>query len=812
VSVLLYRLGHACARHRYPVIGIWLAAVVGLVIAASAVGEQTSQDLSLPGTDSTEATDLLDAKLPKEANGTVPLVLESSQGRLDSGSNERAVKATVRSLEHTSEVRSAVSPLSSKGADALSKDGKIGYISLTLYEGPDDLTEDEAQDVLDAAQPAEDAGLSVSVGSYVGQELSRPSTEWSERLGIAAAIIILLVSLGTVPAMLLPIAIAITGVATGLSLITLLGHLIQVPQVASTLGTMIGLGVGIDYSLFVINRYRQRLAAGVDVEESIARAAATSGSAVAFAGGTVVIALLSLVLAGIPIVSALGYCSALVVLVAVLAANTLMPAALATVGSKIEALRVRKDSGHHDDRPHGWARWAEGVAKRPWFSMIAAVGALVVLALPIFDMKLGQEDVGVLPEDVTARQAYDGLTAGFGVGANGPMLVAVDMRPPAHNDQKKLDQLNQKEQAQQEQEQEAIQQQTQALVEEGVPEDEAQQEATQQVEAQSQQSPKQQQQLQQQKKFLSSTASDPRLVKLENRISKTHGVKDVSQAKLNDSGTAAVFTVTATTAPSNYATSDLVRHLRDTVIPDATAGTQLQAHVGGTTAGYIDLADRISDKLPQVILTVVLLSVLLLLLAFRTVLVPITAAIMNLLSVAASYGVLTAVFEKGWGNELIGLDRTIPIESFVPLFMFAILFGLSMDYQVFLVSRIGELHRNRLEAGEEKPNRGAVVDGLASSARVITSAALIMVSVFASFVLNGDPTVKQFGVGLAVAIAVDATIVRCVLVPSAMELMGEANWWLPRWLDRVIPRVGLETEDALPPLPEPAPAPAKAKA
>ena len=795
MSLLLYRLGHLCARHRLVVIAIWAVAVVAIVVAARSVGSQTSDDLTLPGTGSTQATDLLDEKLPKQANGTVPIVLESTGGRLDKGKNQKATEATVRSLKRAPGVRSAVSPLSAAGKDALSKDGRIGYVSLTLDYGPGELSEDEANTIIDAAQPARDAGLEVSAGGYLGQAVSKPSTESSERIGIAAAIVILLLALGTVVSMAIPIVVAIIGVVTGLSAIALLGHLIEVPSVAPTLGTMIGLGVGIDYSLFIVTRYRRRLADGLAVEEAIARSAATSGSAVAFAGSTVVIALLSLTFAQIPIVSALGYSAAIVVAIAVLAATTLLPAILALLGPRVESLRVpHVTPEHHDDQPHGWARWARGVATRPWPSLIAAVLILVLLALPVLDMRLGQEDVGQLPEDTSARQSYDAIKQGFGVGENGPFLIAVEFAKPAHNDQRSLDQLKQQQSAQQAQQQQAVSEQAQELVAEGVPADQAQSEAESAVAAQGP-SAAEQRKSEQQQKFLRSTASDPDLVKLENKISKDPGVKSVSPAKVAPSGRGAVFTAIPTTAPSAYATQDTVNRLRDEVIPAATKGTDLAAYVGGTTAGYIDLADRISEKLPSVIAIVVGLSVVLLLVAFRSVLVPLTAALMNLLSVAAAYGVLTAVFEKGWGNELIGLERTIPIESFVPLLMFAILFGLSMDYQVFLVSRIGEVWRKRGD------NREAVIEGLASSARVITAAAAIMVSVFASFILNGDPTVKQFGVGLAVAIAVDATIVRCLLVPAAMVLLGARNWWLPGWLEKVLPRVGLESEDALPPLP-----------
>jgi RND superfamily putative drug exporter len=522
---------------------------------------------------------------------------------------------------------------------------------------------------------------------------------------------------------------------------------------------------------------------------------ATAGGAVLFAGATVVIALLSLAIARIPIVSALGYSAALVVLVAVAAAITLLPALLAILGRRIDSLRVpfiRPPA--HDDRPHGWARWARGVGKRPWAAGTIALALLVGLAVPVLNLQLGQQDNGQLPKSTTVRQAYDLLAKGFGPGANGPLLIAVSFGTPAHPNQKQLDQLQAKQQAQKQQEQQAVQQSTQQLIAEGVPPDQAQAEAQQQVSSQQgSSSSAQQQKLSQQEAFLKSPASDPRLVKLENKISKTKGVKDVSPAKLDKSGDTAVFTVIPTTAPSSNATEDLVRHLRSSVIPAALKGTDLDAFVGGQTAGYIDLADRISERLPLVIATVIALSFVLLMLAFRSVVVPLTAGLMNLFSVGAAYGVLTFVFQEGHGAKLIGLEGATPIVSFVPLLMFAILFGLSMDYQVFLLTRVQEHYRRT------RDNHEAVVDGLAVSARVITSAALIMVCVYTSFILNGDPTVKQFGLGLAVAIAIDATIVRCLLVPAVMVLLGDSNWWLPRLLSRALPEIGIEGEEGLPP-------------
>ncbi len=773
MSALLYRLGHLCVRRHRIVLAIWLAIVVGLTVAVQIAGKQTSDNLTLPGTGSTKATNLLADKLPEQQNGTVPIVFVATSGKLDQGANKTAIDKAVKDLAAVDGVEKAVNPLSSKGADALSKDKTIAYASLTLSDSPGDLTEDEANAIIDAAQPAVDAGLEVSAGGYLGQQVSKPATESSEAIGLAMAVIILLFTFGTAVAMSLPIATALVTVITGLALIGLLGHLTEISSIAPTLGTMIGLGVGIDYSLFIVKRYLERLDDGVEASEAIARSVATSGSAVVFAGGTVVIALASLLFAGIPLVTALGLSSALVVLVAVVAAITFLPALLAVVGERIHSLRVPFGGAKDDDgRPHGWARWAHGVADHPWAAGLAAVAILVALSLPLLDLRLGQEDVGQLPESTTARQSYDAMRQGFGDGANGPFLVAAKLKPPAQNNQKKLDKLN---------DQVAQQQQ---LVEAGLapPPSAADQRQTQQ-----------------QQKFLESTASDPRLTGLEKDISKAHGIDTVSQAKVSKDGTGAVFSVTAVSAPSAYSTQNDVRELRDTVIPESTKGEGVTAYVGGTTASYIDLADRISDKLVSVIAIVVGLSFFLLMLAFRSLLVPLTAGLMNLLSVCAAYGVLTAVFEKGWGVGLIGLDHAVPVESFVPLLMFAILFGLSMDYQVFLLSRIHERFT------ESDDNREAVVDGLASSARVITSAALIMVSVFASFILNGDPTVKQFGIGLAVAIAVDATIVRCLLVPATMIIIGRGNWYFPDWLDRALPRVGLESEDALPDLPAPAP-------
>ena len=775
----LYHVGRFCTRHNRVVITLWIIAVVGLALAGRAVGDRTSDNLTLPGTDSTRATNVLEAHLPDQANGSNPLVLQSSGGKLTSSKNEKAVNETVKQVRDTPHVIKAVNPLSDKGSEFLSKDKKIAYIPVTLDVGQSDITDDEAQAVLDAGEPAQKAGLDVSLGGYAGQQLSKPDTHMSEAIGLGAAVVILLFAFGTATAMALPIVTAVLGLVSSLALISVLGLLTDVPTVAPTLATMIGLGVGIDYALFIVTRHKLQLRDGMEMEESIARATATAGGAVLFAGTTVVIALASLLFAGIPLVTKLGYCAAVAVVVSVIGATTLLPALLGALGPRINSLRVKLGRTHPDDhRPHGWARWARGVARRPWISVVAATAVLVVLALPVTGLHLGQSDTGALPESTTARQAYDGIAKGFGAGTNGPLLVAAELGKPAKPDQKNLNEINKK-QKQLEQQQQQIEQ---SALMQGATQQQAQAEAQQQTKSQSDK-------LTKQKKRAQSPATDPRLTKLSDQIAKTEDVKSVSPPALDKRGTAAVYTVISKSAPSDERTEDLVNELRSETIPQATKGTDMTAWVGGQTAGYIDLATRISDKLPAMILIVVGLSFVVLMLAFRSLVVPAKAALMNLLSVAAAYGVVTFLFQEGHGASLIGLDGPIPIVSFVPLLMFAILFGLSMDYEVFLLTQIKEHYME-----SKRPTR-AVIEGLANTGRVITSAALIMVCVFTSFVLNGDPVVKQFGVGLAVAIAIDATIVRCLLVPAVMTLLGKASWWMPSWLGRRLPRISVEGEE-----------------
>ena len=741
---------------------------------------------------------------------------------------------------------------------------------------PSELGLDEAERIIAVDQPLGKAGLDTAAGGYLGKQVSKPSTHVSEVVGLLAAVVILLFTFGTFVAMGMPILTAVLGLAIGMGIITLLSHTLEVPSSAPALATMIGLGVGIDYALFIVTRHRSQLAGGMEPRESVARAVTTSGGAVVFAGGTVMIAMISLVAARIPLVTTLGFTASVVVLVALLAAITLLPAVLGLLGTGINRLRLPGMRIHHDERPHGWARWAAFVGSHPLPALLVGAAILVVLALPVRALHLGQVDNGSMPTDTQTRQSYDLMTDGFGVGSNGPMLVAVSLSKPAQNDQKQLEEV-QKQQQQQEQQtiqqetakqqqqadqqiqQQAQQQQTQAnqeiqqqaqqqqqqaettiseqaqqleegagpaaqaAIEQGAEQEKDQ--ADQQIQQQAQQTQNQKdqeirqqaqqtqsqenkkiaqqvqqqveqqaktssqgQQVEQQEEFLKSKASDPRLVSLRKDIEKTSGVDSVTLPLVNDNGDAAVLTVTPTTAPSAIATEDLVDKLRDDVIPAATKGKNMSADVGGSTASYIDLAVEITDQLPRVIGIVLVLSYLVLLLAFRSLLVSLKAVLMNALSILSAFGVVTYAFNHDWTARLIGLEGAVPIISFVPLMMFAVLFGLSMDYEVFLMTHVRE---EWMETGD--PHE-AVVHGLATTGRVITSAAMIMVSVFLAFVINGDPTIKQFGLGMAAAVAVDATVVRCLLVPAIMSLLGYAGWWMPKWLDWALPNFSIEGE------------------
>lgn len=720
-NAFLRHIAQFCVHHKKLVLIGWAILVIGVVVLSGSVGSAASDNISLPGTQSQQAANILQKKFPSQANGSSPLVIHARQGTLLEPKNMMAVQRAVAAGKRSPLVQTIVSPYN-PAAPAVNRSGKTGYISVTLRKSIVDYTPKQVQTLVDQMEaPLQQAGLESAAGGLVGQRILPAGSDISELIGILAAIIILLLTFGSAVSMMMPIVTAIVGLITSLSVITLLSHVMTVPTVAPILGAMLGLGVGIDYALFLVSRHRQQLAEGMDENESIIQAVSTTGGAVLFAGITVIIAICSLAIAGIPIVSAMGFMAAVAVLFAILSALTFLPALLAVLGPRIDHWRLpwlHQQANQTVDHDHSrWAKWAAGVAKRPWGSIVAAMLILGVLAIPTFSLVLGQANPGQGPKNEQATQAYQLLTEGFGPGVNGPVLLTAT---------------------------------------------------------------------------LPSSDAAAKLLLLRAAISKERNVVLVSPPQLNAAKDTAIITVMPKTGPAADATAALVQRLRHHTIPKLLAGSGVTVYVGGATAGNIDLADNISDSLPELILVVILLSFLVLLLAFRSIAIPVQAAVMNLLGVAASYGVIVAVFQWGWLSSMIGVDGIAPIVSFVPLMMFAILFGLSMDYEVFLVSHIQE------EYSKSGDNRQAVIRGLSQSAKVITAAALIMFCVFGSFVLNPDPTVKQFGLGLAFAIAIDATVIRCLLVPALMVLLGRRNWWLPKWLERALPHMSIEGKKPAP--------------
>jgi RND superfamily putative drug exporter len=725
VSSFLRRVAVFSARHRALVVGVWLVLLVGGGLASHAAGTKYSSSAEAAGSDSAAANDVMARSFDKNLSDASPIVFHVDEGSITDAENRSVVEESLGDLSHADYVKSVTDPFS-KDNPTVSRDGRTAYATVLPSQALGDLSVDEAQTVLDTArEPAKGSSVDVDAGGQLGSKLSKPETHSSEIIGIGVAMVILVLVFGTVTAMVLPIAIAIMGLFGGLSLVSLFGHLVDVPDVAPTVATMIGLGVGIDYALFIVTRARSARHDGMSVPDAIGHAAATSGTAVAFAGGTVIIALLALAVSGVGLISVLGQASAIVVLVALLASATLLPALLACCGDGIERLRVGRDRRPTLGHSRRWLSWGQRLSRRPGIIGTVCVIGLIALASPVAKLELGLTDNSSAPGTTTVRHAYDELTAGFGAGANGPLLVMADLG-----------------------------------------------------------------------KDKATGPDDPRLVALHDGLAASKDAQAVGAPQVSRDGTAALINVIPAGSPTSDATSNLVDESRDSIIPQSG----VSAHVGGSTAQLLDLADLIGRRLPLIIAVVVGLSMLLLLVAFRSAVAPLQAAFVNLLAVGGAYGVLTAVFQEGHGVTGIGLDGAIPIVSYVPMMMFAILFGLSMDYQVFLLSRV----REELDAGKSAAR--AVVDGLAGTGKVIGSAAAIMVAVFGSFILNGDPTVKEFGVGLASAILIAGSMV-CVLLPAVMLLTGRLTWWLPRWLDRLLPHIDVEGGTS-PGDPSPAPSPA----
>ena len=723
----LERLGRWCAAHGWPVVLVWVQVLLLVVGLAVAVGSSTSDDFTVPGSGSKQALDLLAERFPARAGVEGLLVLHVDDGDLRAPGPRAAIVDVAERLDDAPDVTSVALPEDQRAGGRISADGRTAVIAFALDKAPGDVDPDDVQRVLEAAAAAREAGIRTEVGGAVAVAASTPETGAAEVVGLTAAALILLIAFGSAVAMSLPLVTALVGLGIGLAALSALGPAFGIPSVAPSLATMIGLGVGIDYALFVVTRYRTQLAAGMPVLDAAARATATSGAAVVFAGVTVMIAICGLAIAGVPILAAVGYATSLVVALAVLAAITLLPALLGLVGTRIDRLRLPwagRSTGA------GWQRWSQRVGRHPWVSVVLSLTIMLGLAAPALSLRLGQPDSGSASTSTTERRAYDLLAAGFGPGTNGPLLLAVDLASPARPGPEPAD-------------------------------GEAAAAST------------------------DPRGSDPRLARLTDAVAALPGVASVAAPLVGPDGRAAIVVVIPTTSPQDPGTEALIHRLREDVLPTVTAPGD-EVHVGGQTAIFVDLADRVAQRLPWFIGAVVLLSCVLLAVVFRSLLVPLQAAVMNVLSIGAALGVVVGVFQKGVGLDLVGLEEPVPIISFVPLMMFAILFGLSMDYQVFLLSAVREAWL------DSDDNREAVTTGLARTGRVITSAALIMMAVFSSFVLSDDPLLKIFGLGLTIAILLDATVVRCMLVPAVMVLCGRTNWWLPPTLDRRLPTFDLE--------------------
>ena len=709
---MLQRIAHFAYRRRRLVLALWLVALIGVNVLGSSIGSSFSQSFSLPGTESQRAVDLLHARFPARAGDSGQIVF-SSPGDVRTPAVEARLSGVFTAVAHVPGVTGVESPYSPAGARQISKDGTVAYATVDFAKSGNQITSRTTNAVEHLAGAARGDGVKVELGGQMFE--SAPALGATELIGIIAAIIILLVVFESVLAMGLPIMTALFGIGIGLALVEMISHLVSTPNFATELASMIGIGVGIDYALFIVTRYRQGLQEGLAPEPAVVRAIDTSGRAVVFAGTTVMISVLGLYLMGIAFVQGLAVGTSLTVALVMLASITLLPAVLGFAGYNIDKLSVpgRRTRETHS-RQSLWFRWSRIVQRRPWPAFLATLAILGVLAVPMFSLRQGFSDAGGNPTSDTTRRAYDMLARGFGPGFNGPLTLAAEV--PAGTDPAVLNEL---------------------------------------VAA----------------------------------LRRTPGVAAASVPTFSPSGTAAVIQVIPTTSPQAVQTTDLVTHLRDQVVPQVVDRTPVVVHVGGLTAATIDVSNKLSSRLPLFIAAVLALSFLLLLAVFRSVLVPLKAVVMNLLSIGAAYGVIVAVFQWGWLGSVVGISKTGPIAPFIPMMMFAITFGLSMDYELFLLSRIREQYDRTHD------NALAVADGLASTARVITAAALIMVIVFLSFVTGSEPTLKLFGLGLAVAILIDATLVRMVLVPATMELLGDRNWWFPGWLDRITPRLHVEAGD-----------------
>ncbi|MFJ8001503.1 MMPL family transporter [Streptomyces sp. NPDC096310] len=713
-------LARWCVTHRLLAVLLWLLALGGTSAAAGVMGTSYSNDYEVPGTESGRATELLGTAFPGLGGDSNTIVWHTEHGSVRDAGVELRAGEMLGKVAGLPGISSVVSPYSAEGAEQISADGRTAYARVTFDRQADDIPPSQARALVDTATSLEGArkGLGVELGGSAVALTEATSAHTAEIVGVAVAAVVLFLVFGSFAAGLLPIATALVSVGTAYAGIVLLGHAMTVADFAPMLGLLIGLGVGIDYALFIVVRHRKGLQRGLTVPEAAVSAVATTGRAVVFAGATVCIALLGMLILRLSFLNGVAIAASLTVVLTVAASVTLLPALLSFIGTRALSRRQRARLAAHGPRPDlptGFAvRWSLFVERRP--KLLGAVAAVVmlVLALPTFALHLGSSDQGNNAATATTRKAYDQLAEGFGPGVNGPLTLV------AH---------------------------------------------------------------------LDSAADRLAMDQLPDALRATEGVASVGPIAFNGSGDTALLTVVPESSPQSRHTSDLVDRLRGDVLPTAAAGTSLAVYVGGVTASYDDFADIIVGKLPLFVGVVIALGCLLLLLAFRSVGIPLKGPLMNVAAVASSFGVVVAIFQWGWGSELLGLGSAGPIEPFLPVIMVSVLFGLSMDYQVFLVSR---MYEEWLETGD---NARAVRVGLSETGRVINSAAVIMISVFLAFVLSGDRVIAMFGIALATAVALDAFVLRTLLVPALMHLLGGANWWLPRAVDRRLPRISIEAPE-----------------
>ncbi|MEU0167708.1 MMPL family transporter [Streptomyces iakyrus] len=712
-------LARWCVQRRLLSVLLWLLAFAGVAAGAAVAGTTYSNDYQVPGTESGRATELLHEGFPQLGGDSDTVVWHTASGSVRAADVEQTMTRTLDRIEDLPGVASVTSPYDGPGTGRISGDGRTAYASVTFDDQAEDIAEGEARAVVDTAKSAETDGLRVELGGSAVALTESSGGHLAEIVGVMVAAVVLFLAFGSLAASLLPIATALVGVGTAYAGIVLLGHAMTVADFAPMLGMLVGLGVGIDYALFIVTRHRRGLKRGLSVTEAATNAVATTGRAVVFAGATVCIALLGMLILRLSFLNGVAVAASLTVILTVAASVTLLPALLSFIGMRALSRRERRRLAEHGPEPEvptGFAaRWSAFVERHPKALGAVALVVMGVLALPTFSLHLGTSDQGNGPKTATTRQAYDLLADGFGPGVNGPLTLVTKV--DGADDKLALDNL-------------------------------------------------------------------------DGTLRATDGVASVAPVTFDARGHTAYLTVVPESSPQSKDTSDLVDRLRGEVLPRAESGTSLDVQVGGMTAGYDDFADVIVSKLPVFVGVVIGLGCLLLLLAFRSVGIPLKAAAMNVAAVASAFGVVVAIFQWGWGSELLGLGSAGPIEPFLPVIMVSVLFGLSMDYQVFLVSR---MYEEWLETGD---NRRAVRVGLAETSRVINSAAVIMISVFLAFVLSGDRVIAMFGIALAAAVALDAFVLRTLLVPALMHLLGGANWWLPRWLDKRMPRISIEPPES----------------